>query len=230
MRSHASRQLSTRFTPRRLTAAALALSAVVAAGACSRSRTNEDAALAADLQHDLELASTTGIELAGSRRGGTQVVSAVEGGPKSTPMRTARAKRPKATGHRRHAPSPKVEEPSPAPEPESADAATVVAAAGHEVEHPAPATEQAPQPVSLPSPVSWPDGGWGAGRGRGNASDNGIGAILRGGVVGGIDDCDERDHSRNRRRASRIASVVGAISGPALGRVGLPSGTTFPHR
>lgn len=201
--------------------------ACLAAAGCSRSRTPADSVLADDLQHDLELASTTGIELAGVHKGAVEVTSSVEQGPKAMPVRARRAPRPHAKGHRRAVPSPKAEEPAPTTVPEETAAATIVAAAGESPENPAPAIE--PQEPA-PAPVAVPDGQEGGaaegrhGGGWGRAIGTVVGVVIRGGAVG-VDKCDE--HERGRRPGG-----IASLPVPIPGGVNLPypvTGSTFPR-
>ena len=144
----------------RLSAALAALSTLATLAACGRQPTT----MAADLQRDLDQASTTSVELAPHARS-TAVVSALELGqsaepkvatPKTTPERHApqRAKAPAVT-HR--APTQQVAAANPTPEPQpvaQTPAPVEEAPAPAPVEVPAP-TPSAPQPV-LTTPIPSP--------------------------------------------------------------------------
>ncbi|HET7456855.1 MAG TPA: hypothetical protein VFJ74_04310 [Gemmatimonadaceae bacterium] len=217
-------------TGRRRRVAVVAALGLLAAAACSgreRSRTVD-----ADLGHDLDLASTTGIELANRARGGTQVVSAIEEGPRSALQRSASAA--KASGRRRH----KVAKPKIAAPPatvmvadhEAAAAASTEQAAGEEPVSTAPAPAPDPGPAVVPEPVSYPAGGAaepGRGTGIGTVIGGVIGVVLRGGM-GGVDRCDER-HTHGRRGGNGgIDGIPLPIPGGANPR--WPAGsTTFPR-
>ena len=216
-------------TVRALRLAAL-VGAALAVAACSRSRADREPAIADDLQHDLVLASSSGIELAGAPRHAVQVVSAIERGPRAAPVRATRAPTPRASGRRRHAPSPKAEEPAPSPAPEIVESATTVAAAGDAAEAPAPASEpEVEQPAPAPAPVPEGNGG-GAETGRrgggwGTAIGTVVGVVIRGAVVGGVDHCDERTR---RGRNGGIASLP--IPLPEGVNPRFPAtGSTFPR-
>ena len=205
--------------------AAAAGAALVVAGCSAAHSADREDALAEDLRHDLELASSAGIELAGSQRGRLTVVSAVEQGPRTEPVRAARSATPRALGRKRAAPAPKVEEPAPAPAPEGEAAATEIAAADEETVEPiAPVAEPEPQPSAEPSPAVVEQGSGGSERGRGIGTAIGtvIGVVIRGAVVGGgVDDCDERVH---RPRGGVISAGMPL---PLPGRVG--GGVRFPQ-
>ena len=205
--------------------AAAAGAALVVAGCSAAHSADREDALAEDLRHDLELASSAGIELAGSQRGRLTVVSAVEQGPLTEPVRAARSATPRALGRKRAAPAPKVEEPAPAPAPEVEAAATEIAAADEETVEPiARAAEPEPQPSAEPSPAVVEQGSGGSERGRGIGTAIGtvIGVVIRGAVVGGgVDDCDERVH---RPRGGVISAGMPL---PLPGRVG--GGVRFPQ-
>ena len=175
----------------------LAVPAFALASACAA---EPEAAMSADLQKDLELATATSLELASARR--TDVVSAIESAP---PGRTAEGERVERPTPRRNAPravapvrlrNASDEAPAPAPE-VAADAAP----AEEPVLEAAPAAgdvavEQAgeEETVQVGGPVVTSDGvgtgrprdpgGWG-----GDAPLPGTGVVIRGGGVGGPDLC-----------------------------------------
>jgi hypothetical protein len=208
---------------------AVALSAATLALACGKRGGPSRDALNDDLRHDLELASSAGIELAGAPKGNSlQVVSAVEQWDGAVPVRATRAPAPKATGRRRHAPKPKAEAPAPAPAPEVTEAATEVAEAGPAPEEPTPAPEPAPEPAAAPAPIVI-DGGGGVDQGRrgggiGTAIGTVIGVVIRGAVVGGVDPCDERVGHGRRGGISEMPLPLPGNGG------GFPrGGSTFPR-
>ncbi|MFL5576257.1 MAG: hypothetical protein ACJ79S_09905 [Gemmatimonadaceae bacterium] len=219
-----------RTTNGRRLAAAVVLPAAALALACGEGRKPARAdALNDDLRHDLELASSAGIELAGAPRNGSlQVVSAIEQTEGSVPVKATRTATPHASGRRRHAPKPKAIEPAPAPEPEVQEGVTTVAESGQAPEEPKPAvTEPAPEPATAPAPVVI-DGGSGedrrhGGGGIGTAIGTVIGVVIRGAVVGGVDPCDERVE-RGRRRGG-ISEMPMPLPLPLPG-----NGGDFPRR
>ena len=210
---------------RYLALAALGMAAIAACSGRERARQVD-----ADLGHDLDLASTTGIELANRGGTGTQVVSAIEESPRSAPRQSA-ARTPKSMGHRRHKiAKPRVDAPEATvmvADHEAVAAATTEPAAGPEPAATAPAQTPDPGPAITPEPVSYPAGG-GTEAGRGQGGGGGvvigiIGAVLRGGM-GGVDRCDER-HGRGRHGGG-IGGVM--IPMPGGGGQRWPSGT-FPR-
>lgn len=210
---------------RYLALAALGMAAVAACSGRERARPVD-----ADLGHDLDLASTTGIELANRGGAGTQVVSAIEETPRSAPHQSA-ARTPKSMGRRRHKiATPKADAPEATvmvADHEAVAAATTEPAAGPEPTATAPAPTPDPGPAVTPEPVSYPAGG-GTEAGRGQGGGGGgiigiIGAVLRGGM-GGVDRCDER-HGRGRHGGG-IGGVM--IPMPGGGGQRWPSGT-FPR-
>jgi hypothetical protein len=219
-----------RTTSGRRLAAAAALSAAALALACGKRAEPSRDALNDDLRHDLELASSAGIELAGSpKNGSVQVVSPVEQWDGAVPVRATRAAAPKATAKRRHAPKPKAHEPAPAPAPQKSEAATVVADAGPAPEQPAPdVTQPAPEPTTAPTPVVI-DGGGSTDRGQrgpgvGTVIGTVLGVVIRGAVVGGVDPCDERvGHGRHGGGISEMPLPIPGTGG------GFPRGGTFPR-
>jgi hypothetical protein len=227
---------------RRTLALAAALGLAAAAAACSgrdRARRQVDA----DLGHDLDLASTTGIELANRGGRGTQVVSAIEETPRTAPHHSSSPK-PTSAGHRRHKVAKKQEADAPPATVMVADhevmgPASVEKAAGSDSTSNAPSTEGPNAgPAITPEPQPYPAGG-GGDAGRGNGGGGGgvigiIGAILRdagrgnggggGGVIGiigailrggmgGVDRCDER-HGHGRHGGGGVIVVPGG--GPPM--------------
>jgi len=190
----------------------IALPAIVIAlsAACS-SGAPEQTALDPRLEQDLALASAAAVELA--PRSGTDVVSAEELVPKSTPTPSAPAAR---QVRRSPAPTPAPERivtPAPAPSAVPAPEPVMVAEA--------PATE--PLPVDGPSatprprapdviPASGPESGDGGG--------GWIGVVIRGGL-GGVDDCALHDQARRGGRSGVIISINDRIPGVQ---------GTFPNR
>jgi hypothetical protein len=228
MSKHIESKALERRASRRLAALAAVVAILAASAACSgrdRARTVD-----ADLGHDLDLASTTGIELANRGRAGTQVVSAIEEAPRSAAQRSARSAT--AAGRRRHrVATPRIDAP-PATvmvaDHETVATASTEAAAGPDPESTAPSPAPNPGPQSVPEPVSYPTGRGsepGRGTGIGDVLGGVIGVVLRGGAGGGIDPCDER-HGRGRRGG------MGGIPLPVPGGVWsrFPTGgTTFPR-
>lgn len=210
---------------RYLALAALGMAAVAACSGRERARPVD-----ADLGHDLDLASTTGIELANHGGAGTQVVSAIEETPRSAPHQSA-ARTPKSLGRRRHKiATPKADAPEATvmvADHEAVAAATTEPAAGPEPTATAPAQTPDPGPAVTPEPESYPaGGGTDAGRGQGGGAAGVIGiigAVLRGGM-GGVDRCDER-HGHGRHGGG-IGGVM--IPMPGGGGQRWPSGT-FPR-
>lgn len=181
----------------------------VVVGACGRSGKAADRTMSDDLKRDLQLASSTSLDLASHQSSASFPLTEIPISSTPAPSKTLkRAAGPKAVKARK--PTVKAR-----PEP------TVVANAEEpqtEISQkaPSPTTESAPDPsapaVPRPSPVPTdPNGGEGAhgqnGGGQNPGSGNGVGAvlggifgvILRGGVVDG-DHCDPRSEGRGRRR------------------------------
>ena len=167
-------------------------------------------AMNADLMKDLELASSNdGITLASSGNAGTQVVSAIE---RTTPP--SRQETP-STRVRRHRAAPKappqvVRAEAPATEAEETEVQSVAMAPSD----PSPVSAR-PQPI----PVSYPSGPSSGDDGRASTGSSGgavlgtiLGAVIRGGVVGDVDECDPRMDGRRRRNPPM-----------AIGRFPIPS-------
>jgi len=180
----------------------VALPVVALATACGGPRAS-DAPLSVDLQKDLDLAKSTGLELASASRRAPLAVSGVEAAPVG---RTRQADRVERAVPRRQSPpaavhvarrSPQVAE-APVPDVESEVEAAVGEAPAFE-EAPASevveATAAAPEPEVISGPQALPEGvgagrprdpgGWGdIGAGRGT------GSVVRGGSVGDDDHCE----------------------------------------
>ena len=194
---------------------AVGLSAVVVA-ACGRNSAPANRAMSDDLKRDLQLATTSGLDLASQQRAASFPLTEIPQSSAPSPTRTLKkGAGPKAV--RSKHPTVKA-----SPEP------TVVANAEEpqtEVmqKDPSPTTEPTPDPVApavpRPSPMPTnPDGGEGAhghggGGSRPGASDGGVlgtifGVILRGGIGDG-DHCDPRSdgRGRGRRRQSGLPQV-----------------------
>jgi hypothetical protein len=185
---------------------AVGLSAVVVA-ACGRNSAPANRAMSDDLKRDLQLATTSGLDLASQQRAASFPLTEIPQASAPSPTPTLRkGAGPKAV--RSKHPTLKA-----SPEP------TVVANAEEpqtEVmqKDPSPTTEPTPDPtapaVPRPSPMPTnPDGGEGAhghggGGSRPGANDGGVlgtifGVILRGGIGDG-DHCDPRSDGRGRGR------------------------------
>ena len=185
---------------------AVGLSAVVVA-ACGRNSAPANRAMSDDLKRDLQLATTSGLDLASQQRAASFPLTEIPQSSAPSPTRTLKkGAGPKAV--RSKHPTVKA-----SPEP------TVVANAEEpqtEVmqKDPSPTTEPTPDPtapaVPRPSPMPTnPDGGEGAhghggGGSRPGANDGGVlgtifGVILRGGIGDG-DHCDPRSDGRGRGR------------------------------
>jgi hypothetical protein len=169
-----------------------------------------------DLKKDLELASSNdGITLANSSQtAGQQVVSAIE--------QTAPAPKQKAPSNtvRRHKPAPKAP-----PQVAQAKAPARVTETEQQSVAPAPVADD-PTPVSprpQPVAVSYPSGpSSGGDDGRVSSGGSGVGAVLgtilgaviRGGVVGDVDNCDPRSEGRGRSYPNhQIPIVIGGRMG-----------------
>ena len=191
----------------------------LAFAACS----GKESAVSADLQKDLERASTASEITLPQSQPAAQVVSAIERTTPPAPRRVAQSQRvPKHRAAPKATPAPvEVETPevSSAVEPEPVDIA------------PAPASEPAQIPSQRPQPVASRGGSSGDGRMGGGRGDRGvgigigigsvIGVVLRGGVVDG-DECDPRTDGRrggvNTAINNRLPMGVGTF--PGSGRIG----------
>jgi hypothetical protein len=200
--------------------AALASAVVVAV-----SRTGQGATAVADgdLQRDLELASSTGIELAPAGQA-LATVSSIEAPPAAAPKRTWRPKRsnsgPRAVRSRapvvRAAPEP---EPAEGSEESDASEATELADAAAEATAAAPDAGGVALPRPTGIPVSFPGGGDGSGSAGGGYDP---GTVIRGGGVYGDDHCQ----IHGRRGGGRVYGppifrqpTRGMPTGGILGRV-----------
>lgn len=193
----------------------LAGASAVLLAACSG---DKKVAMNDDLMKDLELASSNdGITLASSGSAGTQVVSAIE---RTTPP--SRQQTP-STRVRRHRAAPKsppkvVRAEAPATDAEDTEIQQVAMATSD----PSPVSAR-PQPVgvSYPSgPSSGDDGRVNTGSSSGGVLGSILGAVIRGGVVGDVDECDPRVDSQRRR--SRSGIVVGRPPTGINGRIPFP--------
>jgi hypothetical protein len=175
--------------------------------ACGRGKSNEQAALSADLKQDLAAAGASGVELASTSRDyqPTRFVSAIESPRASAPVRRRNVRRPVAK------PAAAAEQdiakaPDPAPENK-----VVVADPEPSKEAPAPAIDTPtnvavtprPTPVgSAPATTDAGSGGIGGGSrggglgGIGEAIGTVIGVVIIRGGAGGVDHCDPRTDRR----------------------------------
>lgn len=181
-------------------------SVVLLAAACSGGPDRKGTELSSDLSRDLELAQAAQLELASSRRAGTQVVSAIEGARAGQTKEGDREARPTPRRHRPPAPAPSRD---PAPDPTAhapvaddaslSEAPTTGAPATVAAETSSPDDSAAPaapeEPVVLVGPGATPEGvgtsrprdpgGWG----DGDLGGLGGGVVVRGGSVGDDDLC-----------------------------------------
>ena len=189
----------------------LAGAGAVLLAACSG---DKKASINDDLKKDLELASSSdGITLANSSpNAGQQVVSAIE----QTAPPVAR-KQAASTRVRTHKAAPKAP-----PRVVQTEAPATVAQAEPQSVASAPTADEAPvsarpQPVAVSYPSGSSSGGdYGrAGRGSGAGAVIGtiLGAVIRGGIVVGDDDCDPRTDGRNRSVNNRMPFPIGRIGG-----------------
>lgn len=181
----------------------------VVVGACGRNGETANRAMSDDLKRDLQLASSSGLNLASQQAAKSFPLTEIPISSSPAPAKTLRKSNgPKAIKSKR--PTVKA-----TPEPTRVANAEVPETPVPQ-KAPSPTTESAPDPsppaVPRPSPVPADPGTGGVGHGRDGGgqnpgSDNGIGAvvgtifgvILRGGVVDG-DHCDPRSDGRGRRR------------------------------
>jgi hypothetical protein len=177
--------------------------------------------MSADLQKDLERASTASEITLPTAQPAAEVVSAIE---RTQPVARRVAQSQRAPKHR---PAPRA---LPAPvEVENADVSTEVEPQPVE---PAPVpTEVAPLPSPRPQPVASTGGGMGEGRvgtGRGDiAAGVGtiIGVVLRGGIMDG-DECDPR--TDGRRRGNGGIAIIPRSGGTIAINNRIPVVGTFP--
>jgi hypothetical protein len=181
--------------------------------ACSK---DKNSAMDADLKKDLEVASSSdGITLSNAGVG-TQVVSAIE---QTAPP--ARQKAP-STRVRRHVAAPK----SP-PRVVQAQAPATVTQDEEQSVAMNPASDAAPvSPRPRPVSVSYPsgpssggdDGRVSSGSGAGAILGTILGAVIRGGTVGDVDNCDPRTDGRRTSRGG--ISINSRMPFPIPGRIG----------
>jgi len=176
--------------------------------ACGRGKSNDQAALNADLKRDLEAATASGVELASTVRDyqPTRFVSAIESPRTSAPVRHRNVRRPVAKPTASNDQD-IAKAPDPAPENKVA-----VADPEPSKETPAPAIDTPtnvavtprPTPVgSAPAPTDAGAGGSGAAAthggglgGIGEAIGTIIGVVVIRGGAGGVDHCDPRTDRR----------------------------------
>lgn len=208
----------------RKTSLLLAGAGVVLLAACSGDKRS---AMNDELKKDLELASSTdGITLANSSSNvGMQVVSAIE---QATPPTRKQAA---STRVKRHRAAPKAP-----PRVVQTEALASVSETEMQSVAPEPVAND-PTPVSprpQPVAVSYPSGP-SSGGDDGRVSDGStagvvigsiLGAVIRGGAVGGIDRCPPRN---GRGSAGRV-SINNRMPFPVSGRIGAASVGRFPVR
>lgn len=202
---------------------ALLPTALVVAACSGGAPDRSSAALPADLQSDLALASAASVELA--PRAANANVSGIEAVPAGKTTQADKA--PKARPHPK-APRAQVAVARPAPTPEAAPAEEQMVAEDQQqaeddaqaVADVAIAEAPAPEPEVVQAPQSRADPREGQGRGDDGWGDL-IGVVLRGGH-GGIDDCDPRTDGRGgvmigSRFPVSVAYPRGGYSGGAYG-------------
>jgi hypothetical protein len=203
----------------------LAGASAVLLAACSG---DKKAAISEDLKKDLELASSNdGITLANSSgTAGTQVVSAIE---RTTPP--TRQQTP-STRVRRHRAAPKAPpQVVQAEAPASVSDTELQSVAPEPVAYDPTPVSPRPQPVAVSYP-SGPSSGGDDGR-VSDGSTTGVvigsilGAVIRGGTVGGVDRCDPRT---DRRGSGVRIAINSRMPFPVSGRIGRASTGRFPVR
>jgi hypothetical protein len=183
-------------------------SAVLLAACSSDKKTSMDD----DLKKSLELASSSdGIDLANASNASTQVVSAIE---RTTPPTKQQAP---STKVRRHKPAPK----SPPQVVQARARATVMqneqqtVAQAPVANDPSPVSPR-PQPVAVSYPSGSSSGGddgrVSSGSGAGVVLGTILGAVIRGGVVGDVDNCDPRS-GRHGAVNRQIPIIIGGRMG-----------------
>lgn len=194
--------------------------ALVPVAALAMACAGEDtASVDAELQRDLERASSVGIELASAQNDGRDVVSAIEasGGsvirPTPAPRRTPKAP-PTPVSQATASEEPTNEPLSTATETDAIATETV----------PEPSPEESPEPGPVitarptPAQVSFPSEGTGeaSGSGGGGAEVIGtiIGVVIRGGTTGRIDVCER--HPRRRPPTTIDTRLPGRIPGTPM--------------
>jgi len=190
----------------------LAGASAVLLAACSG---DKKAAMNDDLKKDLELASSNdGITLASASNSGTQVVSAIE---RTTPP--SRQQTP-TTRVRRHRAAPKAPPQVVQTEAPASVDETEMQSVAMTPSDPSPVSPR-PQPVAVSYP-SGPSSGGGDGRvstirARIAVIGSILGAVIRGGVVGDVDECDPRTDGRAGRQGPIL---INNRYPPLPGRVG----------
>jgi hypothetical protein len=200
------------------------LAPAVMIAACDRSAgvpAESSGAISDELRRDLQLAATSGIELAATDFQPRRFVSGIEQPPGPGPER-ARSPKPQ--------PRPKAKQ---APEPDVVTVAT--AEIEPEIVDIAAAPTEAPAPVStVPVPVPFPtqpaNGGDArdGGRGSGGVLGGIIGVVIRGGAVG-EDRCEI--HRGGRRRGGLPPGGIAINTRFPIGNTTFPQGgPSFPRR
>ena len=202
----------------------LLLAGAVFLAACS---TEKKTAMDDDLKKALELASSDdGITLANSSpNAGQQVVSAIE---QTTPP--ARQQTP-SNRVRKHKAAPK----SPPRVVRTQAPASVAQVTEEQSVAPAPVDPTPVSPRPQPVAVSYPSGASSGDDGRVSSGGSGagavlgtiLGAVIRGGVVGDVDNCDPRTEGR-RRPPIAIGSQIPFPLPGRMGGVVRTGSTTFP--
>jgi hypothetical protein len=206
--------------------------------ACGRGKSNDNAALNADLKRDLDAASAASVELASTSRDyqPARFVSAIESPATSAPVRRRNVRRPVAR------PTASVDQelakaPDPAPENKVEVAEPDVA----QTEAPAPTIDTPTQVAVTPRPtpvgnapastdvgVGRSGGGSGGGGlgGIGEAIGTVIGVVVVRGGSGGVDHCDPRTD----RRPANGPIYIPNSTGPTRAGGGIIVNSPLPRR
>lgn len=201
----------------------LAGAGAVLLAACSG---DKKASINDDLKKDLELASSSdGITLANSSpNAGQQVVSAIE---QTAPVARKQAASTRVRTHKAapKAPPRVVQTQAPATVAQT-EPQTVASAPTADGQTP---VSPRPQPVAVSYPSGSSSGGDDGRVGRGGSGAGAVigtilGAVIRGGIVVGDDDCDPRTDGRNRSVNNRMPFPIGRIGG--VSRSGVTIGGT----
>ena len=224
-------------TPVRISLLPVVLLAV-AVVACSKSSAPADSQLNDDLKRDLQLASSTSLDLASKQSAASFPLTEVPVTASKAPSTSVRkAAGPKAV--RSKAPTVKATpEPTPAVETEEAQVESMVETPSPVVEpEPAPDAPAVPRPSPV-NPVPAGDGSWGrGGNGGGTGGSTGgtilggiFGVVIRGGGVDG-DRCEIHDR-RGRNRPTSGGVYIPASPYPSAPRTGQPraGGDAVPRR